>query len=131
LVTGTKFAANEHSLESISGKMLREGTLMDAAKVLSLINMGPNAAFVKTLGGASGWNVAEDWGLSGWRVSRVPVGLKFERCIGLRVVESVVVVRGGQEERARQPFVPVPGDALTPHSRLTGCQQFSEFGRDD
>ncbi len=73
---------------------------MDAATLMGLVSTGLNAAVVASLGSNPSWRVSEDWGLPGWRVVRVPAGVKFQHLERGLVCEEVLVTRAGEEERA-------------------------------
>jgi hypothetical protein len=114
---------------------------MDAAELIDLVSTGSNAALVAVLGSDPTWNVAADWGLAGWKAVRVPVGIKFQRYVNGLICETVVIVHGGGEERARhqgllrRSLVPAHVAVVEredrPHNRLARRALFPQVGRDE
>jgi hypothetical protein len=114
---------------------------MNAADLIGLVSAGPNATIIANLGSDPTWNVCPDWGLDEWKVVRVPVGIKFQRCTNGLVSESVVVARGGEAERARhqklQARARVPMHVVLvqaphqPHNRLARPSLFLQGGSDE
>ena len=114
---------------------------MNASTLVGMVSTGPNAAVVASLGSDANWHIEEDWGFDGWRAVRAPAGIKFQRAPRGVIDEEVMVVRGGEEQRAfyedlvKLARVPVHlvllGRQDPPTNRLAPHLLFPLSGRDE